>query len=69
MFDLLETYTAESIDAYKISNNFSDLVPKDPYAMDYPEVSATKELNEQAITKMTQEPFINGLIDKDDATK
>ncbi len=69
LFDLLETYTAESIDAYKISNRFSDLVPKDPYAMDYPDVSATKELNEQAITKMTQEPFINGLIDKDDATK
>ena len=69
LIELLGSYTAESVDAYAVSKKFSDLVPKDPYAMDYPEVSATKELNEQAITKMTQEPFINGLIDKDDATK
>ena len=69
LIELLGSYTAESVDAYAVSKKFSDLVPKDPYAMDYPEVSATKELNEQAITKMTQEPFINGLIEKDDATK
>ena len=37
--------------------------------MNYPDVSATDALNQQAVTKMTQEPFINGLIDKDEATK
>ncbi len=69
LIELLGSYTAESVDAYAVSKKFSDLVPKDPYAMDYPDVSATDALNQQAVTKMTQEPFINGLLDKDDATK
>ena len=69
LIELLGSYTAESVDAYAVSKKFSDLEPKDPYAMDYPDVSATDALNQQAVTKMTQEPFINGLIEKDDATK
>ena len=69
LIELLGSYTAESVDAYAVSKKFSDLVPKDPYAMDYPDVSATDAVNQQAVTKMTQEPFINGLLDKDDATK
>ena len=69
LIELLGSYTAESVDAYAVSKKFSDLVPKDPYAMDYPDVSATDALNQQAVTKMTQDTFINGLLDKDDATK
>ena len=69
LIELLGSYTAESVDAYAVSKKFSDLVPKDPYAMDYPDVSATDAVNQQAVTKMTQDTFINGLLDKDDATK
>lgn len=46
LFDLLETYTAESIDAYKISNNFSDLVLKDASSWN-PTVGSTTDAQQE----------------------
>ena len=67
----LETYTAESVEAYQDSGFTKPtlLVPKDPYGMNYPDVGSTDGRNQQEVTKMSQDAFINGLIDKTDALK
>jgi hypothetical protein len=67
----LETYTAESVEAYQNSGLTKPtlLVPKDPYGMNYPDVGSTDAENQQAVTKMTEDAFINGLVDKDNALK
>ena len=67
----LETYTAESVEAYQDSGFTKPtlLVPKDPYGMTYPDVGSTDGRNQIEVTKMSQDGFINGLIDKTDALK
>jgi hypothetical protein len=69
MFELLETYTEDSVDAFKASGNFKDLIPKDPYGMNYPDVGETVAINQQELTKMTTDKFVNGLKDRNDEVK
>ena len=58
MFELLEKYTPESVDAFKASNNFSDLVEKEGFGFTMPKVNTDSFLNEQQITQMVRPEFI-----------
>ena len=61
LFDLLETYTAESIDAYKISNNFSDLELKDASSWSPTIGSTTDAKQENDLKTMETVAFRNNL--------
>ena len=53
MFELLETYTPESVDDFKASNNFSDLVLKDSSSWE-PTVGSATEAQQQGDLKIME---------------
>ena len=69
MFELLETYTPESVDDFKASNNFSDLVLKDSSSWEPTVGSATEAQQQNDLKIMETVSFRENLRNAKDENK
>jgi hypothetical protein len=69
MFELLETYTPESVDDFKASNNFSDLVLKDSSSWEPTVGSATEAQQQGDLKTMETVSFRENLRNAKDEVK